>query len=137
MADDGADAGGIVFRASKRRKIFRKRHEDEDDNQSTTNQYEALDQSSILPTSSHEYRDADEGERGEGVGAASVRRPGAHRKAGVGFSNSQTQRLVESEEPDESRAMIRSDPSASATAVASSRFTAPSGQAVVKDDKHM
>jgi len=141
MADRHAQSEEVVFRSSKRRKIFRKRPDEEHDNQTETKQHEVPEQSPALPAVSQEYNDTDEDRQGEEVSSASntapFRRHHANRKAGVGFSNSRTQRTVQSQEPDERREIARQDPGETASTAGMSRFTAPSGQVVVKDDKHM
>lgn len=141
MGDADAGSHEVLFRASKRRKVFRKRP-DEDDDQDDQNPalqerqgsqplLEASRCNGTIVRGNEVVKDSPTAER------SASHRSGAARRSGVGFSNSRTQRTTDSAEPNERNAIIRSDPGQSAITAAASRFTMPTGQVAVKDDKHM
>jgi len=129
----------VVFRSSKRRKVFRKRPDREEDVDTRTEQVMEHSDTPALSkrTGSELIGNDEESETQSATDRAPLRKPGTSRKAGVGFSNSRGRRADDSQEPSEHNAVVRAGPVESATVAAASRFTMPTGQAIVKDDKHM
>lgn len=120
---------GPVFRASKRRKVFRKRRDDD----------EASDGDVATPTGStavatNNQDQEVETETREGSVASRHVRPGGARKGGVAFSSTRT--------ANESGTSSVFDTNAPPTPLnpvehAQARFVAPTGHIASADDKHM
>lgn len=130
--------GEPLFRASKRRKVFRKRP-DEDEIVASV----APASSSAFPNEpSRTYLAPDDVEDANTVTEASRgglvkhRRIGQVRRAGVGFSSGQAT-SVAVEEGDDNLTIVVAEPNPSTLDMSASRFMAPTGQAAVKEDKHM
>jgi len=140
--DDVHNTKASLFRPSKRRKVFRKRVEDDDqhDLEPATNADNLIDRP---PPPIEVPQDAARPQYpNQPSGAMRVqRRPGAAKKAGVGFSSSGTRTdhtTTDAHSADTNALAIeRIEPTGSAAAIAANRFTAPRGQAVAKEDKHM
>lgn len=126
------------FRASKRRRVFRKRP-DEDEEPSAPGAHAAEAQSTVPtidPVSTRENEDGD-GE-GRGLSAAEIirrRRLANNRKGGVGFSISESQRNSIARDEDSAMAIMK--PEQTAVEMVQNRFTAPTGIVINEDDKHM
>lgn len=130
MDELDTSATGLSFRPSKRRKVFRRRQEEEEDGDHVTAAISDAPGAIVSPTAVVER-----GIESETVGDVSKqRRPAAIRKRGVGFSSSRVQQGGDHVVTEESSALVPLD---SVVEVAHSRFMAPTGQAIVKEDKHM
>jgi len=143
--DDVPNSEAALFRPSKRRKVFRKRAEDDDqhDLEPATDANGLIDRP---PPPIEVPQDAARPQYSDRPsGAMRVqRRPGAARKAGVGFSSAGSSGgRIDHTSNDTDSANIdtlvleRIEPTDSAAAIAANRFTAPTGQVVAKEDKHM
>jgi len=124
MADESVNA---MFRPSKRRKTFRRRADDEDDHtqHAIARQSTNVEHDRIADTPSDQEKD---------MQALQSRRPTKARRTGVNFSSASSPRP--SGQTQET-AIVKIDPTQGAAITAAGRFTAPTGQAVMKEDKHM
>ncbi|KAK5733812.1 hypothetical protein LTR17_009364 [Elasticomyces elasticus] len=120
MADEAESTAEPLFRATKRRKIFRKRNDD-DDLDATTTEASAAASTNSLP---------DDAE----PAISRLRRP-VGKRHGMTFSSSTT--LKQELEPDEDTAMVHVQPDHEQGMVQVDRFVKPTGKAAVVDDRHM
>ena len=124
---------GPVFRAHKRRKVFRKRADEDDDNDADT----------ITPTGPAAVADGDkdgevEAEAKETAAVQRLRKPAATRKRGVGFtSTSESRRLGGDSGATSANNTDAPGTPLSAVEHAQARFVAPTGHIASSDDKHM
>lgn len=129
MADSDT---GPMFRANKRRKVFRKRPDDDADNNdetspaTTTTQDQRQDRTSTNEPTAALNKDDDEA----GVSKASVPRPRRPRNYGIAFSSSDRP----PSRPQENALVVAQSQPAHPQI---NRFTRQTGKAVVEDDKHM
>ena len=124
MADESVNA---IFRPSKRPKTFRRRADDEDDHA----QHAIAQESTNVE---HDQIAETPGDQEKDMQALQSRRATKARRTGVNFSSASSPRP--SNQTQET-AIAKIDPTQSATSTAAGRFTAPTGQAVMKEDKHM
>ncbi|GAB7341057.1 hypothetical protein MBLNU457_7379t1 [Dothideomycetes sp. NU457] len=125
MAEEPVNA---LFRPSKRRKTFRKRAgEDEEDIQST----EREDAHRVLEDKMGQETVIEDDKTGD---TTQTRRPAKPRRVGVNFSSAPSPRP---KDQTSHTTLARIEPAQDATPTAVGRFTAPTGQAVQKEDKHM
>ncbi|KAK5684173.1 hypothetical protein LTS10_004037 [Elasticomyces elasticus] len=120
MADEAESTGEPLFRATKRRKIFRKRNDD-DDVDATTTEASAATSINSIPY------DAE-------PAIARLRRP-VGKKHGITFSSSTAPK--QELEPSEDTAMVLVQPDHEQGMVQVDRFVKPTGKAAVVDDRHM
>lgn len=125
MAEEPANT---LFRPSKRRKIFRKRADEDEDDNTATGRDEAHRIAKAETTPGTMTGDERAGN------TTQPRRPGKPRRFGVNFSSASSPRPAD--QTDKS-AMTRVNPVQDAISAAAGRFTAPTGQTVQKEDKHM
>jgi len=118
---------GAVFRPSKRRRTFRKRDIDEDDHAQNESAEKHFNPQHHLIIEGANDNVGDEH-------ASLSRRPGKARRIGVNFSSASSSRPSDL---TTEMTIARLEPTQSATSAAAGRFTAPTGQAVMKEDKHM
>lgn len=126
------------FRANKRRKIYRRRADEEDGGHTALVAPNATNDAPEASVVS--LHDADDEAAAKATRRADMpipKRSAPSRRGGVGFSSSHAQRPVRAEYEGDNLALVPTDTSTGAVDFASSRFMAPTGQAVVKDDKHM
>lgn len=119
-------AHGPIFRANKRRKVFRKRAE------SDTNEDEphvAADPVALIDGNASES--VGEGDSAPRPDITRVRKPKKH---GIAFSSSERNSSRPQDENEET-AMVVSEPHAMEQQ--NGRFTRQTGKAIVADDKHM
>lgn len=123
MADSNE---GPTFRASKRRKVFRKRAGDEasDGEVATATTRDNADQ------------EAQAGTRESSV-AVNRRKPGGGRKGGVAFSTAEARRPGGDSGINSALDTEAPDTPLSAVEHAQARFVAPTGHVASADDKHM
>ncbi|GAB7357146.1 hypothetical protein MBLNU459_g7939t1 [Dothideomycetes sp. NU459] len=134
-----------LFRASKRRKVTRKRHNDDDSDDQlpqpasatahpidlTGTSSAAVEPRTVRGGPEDEQQDATTWER-----VFRQRRPLGARMRGIGFSTS----TAPKPSPDASNVVDRSSavvPTENAVELATGRFVAPTGHVVSSDDKHM
>lgn len=126
--DEDAHQIEPVFRANKRRKVFRKRANSQEDDDQTEQ---------IEPHATHPRPDnGQDGGNAEATDgqAVQVRRPKKH---GIAFSSSGTgSRQTQNQDQDDALIMT-APPVSGALQQQNERFTKPTGRAVVTDDKHM
>ena len=138
MAEVGDTSNDPIFRASKRRKIFRRRLEDDDTEQPVFNYGANLAGSG--PDAIGERAETEEATMEEAGARAtwssSVRRAGM-RKAGVAFTSGRVERSDREADDASSTSVVRRDAPTDVVQNATSRFMAPTGQAVLTEDKHM
>jgi len=128
--DNMADTNeGPVFRASKRRKVFRKRR-DEDE---VSDEGVATPKASTTVTGGKQHQDV-EAETREGSVALNHVRPLGSRKGGVAFSSTRN-----TNESGTNSAVDSNAPPTPLNPVehAQARFVAPTGHIASADDKHM
>ncbi|KAK0363985.1 hypothetical protein LTR02_003753 [Friedmanniomyces endolithicus] len=126
MADERDSTAEPLFRANKRRKVFRKRDGGKDYDGDEIGTAPAED----VPASTNEERD-----ESAGMVVPRARRP-AVRKHGIAFTSTgpaTKQQLVDSEE----MATIPAHPDREQKEVPGDRFVKPTGKAAVVDDRHM
>ncbi|KAF2807754.1 uncharacterized protein BDZ99DRAFT_65281 [Mytilinidion resinicola] len=136
MADLDAKPSEPLFRASKRRKIFRKAVEDES--------HEITSPQSLATPESHTRTPQDnaetEGQKDGGLSMAEIlrrRKQGKTRRAGIEFSNS-SQTSTRAAAPPPSDALIpHTDDNRSAVDIAAKRFAPQTGKVADVHDKHM
>lgn len=124
---EGEASGEPLFRASKRRKILRKRTGSDASNHSpvaVSNDAEAL----ITKQSS----DNDESIV---TGVVRSQRKGGIRKHGIGFTSGDASRNAEVQ--NEGQALVLADEDEAQGGMQSDRFVKPTGRVAVADDKHM
>jgi hypothetical protein len=112
---------GPTFRASKRRNVFRKRRDHDDDGKASDGDESTQDASA----------EADTRERESSTAQRQIRTLNT-RKLGVAFSSTST-RIVHDDNADNSNALTPANPVEHAQA----RFVAPTGHIASTDDKHM
>lgn len=124
MAEEPISA---LFRPSKRRQTLRKRADEDEDDVPTTESEGAhsISKDDLLYTATGDERAAD---------TTQSRRPGKSRKIGVNFSSASSTRPMD--QTDHS-AIAKLESAQDTIPAAVGRFTAPTGQAVQKEDKHM
>ncbi|KAK5131562.1 hypothetical protein LTR08_000817 [Meristemomyces frigidus] len=128
MTDSEAPATEPLFRANKRRKVFRRR-----DDGDTASDAPTVRQGAVGAGADQE----------EAVGPRHIQRKPVVRKRGIGFTStgrSQTQPAPQELEENEETAMMLVHPSREQnvlSTVSSERFMKPTGKAAVVDDKHM
>jgi len=125
MAEEPVNA---LFRPSTRRKTFRKRADDDEDDTPATDREDArgtMEEATLPATTTGEERAGD---------IAQSRRPGKSRRFGVNFSSAASARPMDQ---TDHTAIAKVEPVQDAMPAAAGRFTAPTGQAVQKEDKHM
>ncbi|KAK0253166.1 hypothetical protein LTR01_005639 [Friedmanniomyces endolithicus] len=126
MADVGDSTTEPLFRANKRRKVFRKRADSNDNDGDEVDSAPPQE----APASTND-------EHGESVGmiVPRARRPVA-RKQGIAFTSTGH---TTQQEPvdDEEMAMISVHPDREQNVVPGDRFVKPTGKAAVVDDRHM
>ncbi|KAK5704114.1 hypothetical protein LTR97_003127 [Elasticomyces elasticus] len=120
MADEAEPTAEPLFRATKRRKIFRKRNDDDDVNPTTTEASAAASTNSL----------PDDAE----PAISRLRRP-VGKKHGITFSSNTTPK--QELEPSEDTAMVLAQPDHEQGMVQVDRFVKPTGKAAVVDDRHM
>lgn len=126
MADTDV-ANEPVFRANKRRKVFRKRRESEENAQA-----EIAEASEGNASAAN--RAAEEADDGEGSAPRLHRRAGV-RKTGIGFSSTDARRTTHQQDTSETALVpINQDV---AQEVQIDRFTKPVGREVVTEDRYM
>lgn len=115
-----------VFRSSKRRRVFRKRvdHEDEQAPSITEGGHEPI-QDSI-----NEHVEPQTGV------ASHVSRPAAVKNRGVAFTSA-SNRHFGAEALNDEMALVPADPDQQQDTVHGDRFVKPTGKAVITDDSHM
>lgn len=123
---------GPVFRAHKRRKVFRKRVDDDDEQDGDT----------VIPTGPAAAPDGDkdevEAEAKEAAAVQRLRKPTATRRGGVGFSStSESRRLGGDSGATSANNTDAPGTPLSAVEHAQARFVAPTGHIASSDDKHM
>lgn len=132
-----------MFRASKRRKVMRKRPTDDDGDDQISSRTPVsahpTDNGAVLsaaetPTNGEVQEEEDQDAYAEQV--LRQRRPLVARRRGIGFSTSSTPKAmaVTSEAVDASSALV---PIESTAELAAGRFVAPTGHIASTDDKHM
>ena len=129
MAENPDDPQAPLFRPSKRRKVFRKRIAEEDD-QAAELQEDAAELDESRGATDPSQQDANEQQ-------PVVRRPVA-KKHGIGFSSSGTANpgAGRQDVPTETALVPVVDKEAG-DALRSDRFTKPTGKASVVEDKHL
>lgn len=115
------DAPGPVFRANKRRKVFRQRPGSDDE--------ASVSQPGVNPSGASE---ADDG--GKGLVTTQNRKSG-NRKNGIAFSTNVDKRQAEVQDTD--MAMVLADQSKGPEQIQDHRFVKPTGKTGVVDDRHM
>lgn len=123
--DDQAESAGPLFRANKRRKVFRKRDEEatEDD---ATNDRSGTDTSNAGIANAPASPES----------ALHIQRKSATRKHGIAF-NSASKPQAQEVEHGEGMALMPVHPSREQNVVSTDRFVKPTGKAAVVDDRHM
>jgi hypothetical protein len=112
-----------TFRANKRRKVFRKRTDADDDGEQPT----------TAPATAHE--DADVGD--SGVAVPVVKRP-AVKKHGIAFSSTSGPQRAQTEQEDAGSPVPVVHPSGDQNVIQTDRFVKPTGKAATTvDDKHL
>lgn len=132
MADHDESVAEPLFRASKRRKIFRKRtdpdsiHDKDQQDRSETNARPA-------------ENDHGDGWSEQGQRALLAQRKSVTRKYGIGFSSiGRPQAQAQEQQPEnEERAIIPMHPDRQQKIEQVNRFVKPTGKVEVVDDKHM
>lgn len=138
MSDTGDGPADAVFRPSKRRKLFRHRlHEEENDHITSTITPDTPEPQATTAPVDHEKTVLPEQASDAGALRFLHNRRGGSRKAGVGFSNHSKERNDRKSDDRNDMVIARSDPTPDAVRVAASRFMVPTGQAAIKEDKHM
>ncbi|KAG9828440.1 hypothetical protein KCU98_g14203, partial [Aureobasidium melanogenum] len=119
---------GPIFRPSKRRKVFRKRRDDDE-----TSEGDVATQPGSATTADNKQQEAEAETRDGGVSLSYVR-PLGSRKGGVAFSSTRT-----ANDSGTSSVVDTNVPPTPPNAVehAQARFVAPTGHIASADDKHM
>lgn len=121
MADSSDLPSEPIFHAAKRRKVFRRRADDEE-------------QSHSAPVgTSHNAQTSEEKDGVEERPVFSRARVGGARKHGIAFSSSGPPRMVE----DEQNTQVALVPTTQESTPANGRFVAPTGRVGPVEDKHM
>jgi hypothetical protein len=132
MADASTFSTTSMFRANKRRKVYRKRVGDDDEEGASNT---ATQSPSPVPEgqrASSFPRDTEDTETS--LAAILKRRKLAKgRKAGIEFTNSEQRGL----QPSQSNSLVPVEPEMTASELAASRFTKQTGQVAEAHDKHM
>lgn len=131
-----------MFRASKRRKVMRKRANDDSSDQASSQAPISARPTDIAvalsapETSTYQERVTEEEQGGPAEQVLRQRKPLGARKRGIGFSNSITPRASATDDATEagSSAMV---PTETTVEFAASRFVAPTGHVAITDDRHM
>lgn len=116
-----------VFRANKRRKVFRKRADSEEREVTSSAAPEAAD-----------IADADgrtDVEENGATGVIRFQKKAGVKKHGIGFSSSDAFRGREGE--SEERALVLANENGAQEAVQADRFVKPTGKVAVAENKHM
>ena len=119
--------GEPLFRASKRRKFFRKRTGSEE-RSASSNQ---VSQSAEVPIAQGETEDEENG----GSGVVRLQRKGVAKKRGIGFTSSDAPR-TENDEAEE-RALVVANQDGAQEATRGDRFVKPTGKVAIAENKHM
>lgn len=119
-----------LFRANKRRKVFRRRDNPEEFDEGTSNRA-STDGRAVITKQERAAND----ENGDGEMVRVLPRSGA-RKHGIGFSSAETRQLSQPEENTE-LAMVLANENESEQVPGSDRFVRPTGRIVATEDKHM
>ena len=130
MADDARDSSEPLFRATKRRRIFRQRT-DEEQTAAPSNGAAAL----INRTAGSDIEHGD-----ESVSAMQRARRPASRKQGIAFTSTSTkasQPYAPAMEPSDETALVPLHPERAQQMAQVDRFVKPTGKVAVVDDKHM
>ncbi|KAF2152633.1 hypothetical protein K461DRAFT_294285 [Myriangium duriaei CBS 260.36] len=123
---DDSSEEKVMFRPSKRRKVFRTRATDDEEE----GVFEAKKENPDTTKSGDE-----DDLKGFGRPKAHLRNP--FRKSGIAFSSGDRPNRDSSNGDVNATALVPSNPAISAAAMAASRFVVPTGQLAVKEDKHM
>ena len=129
MADDYKPQNDHIFRSNKRRKVFRRRaaSDTDPDRAGSASTFGALEDGGIA---------ADDREPVSIIRRAA--KPGAVRKNGIIFSNTQERRTGTGEEAETSNALVPvSRDGAEDSTSQHERFVRPTGRTTVSEDKHM
>jgi len=134
MTDISEDTPQILFRAAKRRKLYRKRidEEDVDDTPAINDQNEPTD----APQATNDAGDTEESESPATTMAEILkkRKLVKLRRAGIEFSNSAHSSAPRTPQPN---ALASAEPEMTASELAASRFTRQTGVVADAQDKHM
>lgn len=135
MADDGS--ADPVFRSNKRRKVFRKRPDDEVDGNETALSIKSPSSPAQSDRIINKVENEDDHRQEAEFGRH--RRIAAARRGGIAFSTGRTQRAAPRgvANDDESQALVPITADVNVVDEAVGRFVAPTGLAVQRDDRHM
>ncbi|KAK4982057.1 hypothetical protein LTR66_009513, partial [Elasticomyces elasticus] len=125
---NGISSSEPLFRAPKRRKIFRRRFEDEPERDSI----ETSESSPKSPTQETQSPTANRTQES----IARLRKLRSSRRAGIVFSTSE-QRHNQTASPDVSAIPVTARPAQTVEDMAGARFVAPTGQVGQVEDRHM
>lgn len=123
-----------LFRAPKRRKVFRARDTADDDNESITPAAVSRDDE---PDQQHDQEHPKEDVDNAVQELLRQRRLGKARPRGIGFAQEQSSRRTRTTENEDNVLEIATTETPSALASAATRFAAETGQRVVTDDSAM
>lgn len=127
-----------IFRASKRRRIVRRKQDEDAFDDSTPLQtpppLQVTSQSLLGEATQNVTNIADESAQNDAP--IRQRKPVTSKRGGIAFSSSGKQRDLNDnkQDSDEGQALV---PAINVSEIANSRFIAPTGQIVSTDDKHM
>jgi hypothetical protein len=125
MEDDAPNEP--LFRANKRRKVFRKRAGSEEPTAAENVTRDSVDAAAGLDGSEHE-------EIGSS-GVVKFQKKAAVKKRGIGFTSSETVR--NSEDVVEERALVLANNEEPEQTIPGDRFVKPTGRVAVAENKHM
>lgn len=125
----GENVNEPVFRANKRRKVFRKRAESDDNNEDESRLASEDPVAGSLPTNEHAIKNEE-----DTSSRPDVARMRKAKKHGIAFSSSDRSSSRPQHESEETALAIAEPP---AVAQANGRFARQTGKAIVEDDKHM
>lgn len=125
-----ADAAEPLFRANKRRKVFRKRTEAEDEDDDVP--------ASMTPPALESVSNGSASKIAEpALGVLRVDKRATTNKRGIGFSSTQQRRQDDAEEDTEGRAVTLAPQTEVQDVSDIDRFVRPTGRVGVTEDKHM
>lgn len=131
MSEAQAEAQESLFRPSKRRKLVRRKQDDEIMDESTPLQTPPPGQPDKTGDLDEEATEREEGNEQP----LRQRKLIGTKRGGIGFSSSAVQRNTSNQqESSDGQALV---PVRNASEMANSRFMAPTGQITSTDDKHM
>lgn len=134
MEDEQPAATNPVFRASKRRKVFRKKADDGEAGDLDNN---LQDPGVSALTKSNQDDDAvadEQTTQARSSHSSAIRRPRNH---GINFSSSTAPASNAPERNDETSMVVAPPREPQAMGAQNERFVRPTGKAVVMDDRHM